>query len=223
MAKLTKKSILNLTPSDIGKMKNPELRAILRGARQLYSQQEKVLNRYSQQVYSHSHELMKDYYKENGVRNISRMRQSELRGEVFRLQEFFDSQSATVPGARTIALEQDLRIFGGDKKRRKPNRRMTVNERRNFWDAYDEYKNMHSETYVRNMGSNNIQQMLSQIAVEYENFGDDFSGDPDDHWFTAEMLADLDRKVKERKKSEEWENANYDNFNGNVHSGKRPY
>ena len=223
MAKITKKSLLNFKPSDISKMKNPELRSILRGARQLYAQQEKVLNRYSQQVYSHSHELMKDYYKENGVRNISRMRQSELRGEVFRLQEFFDSQSATVPGARTIALEQDLRIFGGDKQRRKPNRRMTVNERKNFWDAYDEYKNMHSETYVRNMGSNNIQQMLSQIAVEYENFGDDFSEDPDDHWFTAELLADLDRKVNERKKSEEWENANYDNFNGNVHSGKRPY
>lgn len=223
MAKLTKKSFLNLTPSDIGKMKNPELRAILRGARQLYTQQEKTLNRYSQQVYSHAHELMKDYYEENGVRNISRMRQSELRGEVFRLQEFFDSQSATVPGARTIALEQDLRIFGGDKKRRRPERRMTVDERRNFWKAYDEYKNIHSETYVRNMGSNMIQQVLSQIAVESATFGDDFSGDPDDHWFTAEILADLDRLVQERKKSEDWETSGYDNFNGNVHSGKRPY
>lgn len=223
MAKVTKKSLLNLQPSDISKMKNPELRALLRGARQLYTQQEKVLNRYSQQVYSHAHELMKDYYEENGVRSISRMKQSELRGEVFRLQEFFDSQSATVPGARTIALEQDLRIFGGDKKNRRPTRRMTVDERRNFWDAYDEYRNLHSETYVRNMGSNTVQQVLSQIAVESANFGDDFSGDPNSHWFTAEMLADLDRKVIERKKHEEQEMTSYDNFNGNVHSGKRPY
>lgn len=223
MAKVTKKSLLNLKTSDISKMKNPELRALLRGARQLYTQQEKVLNRYAQQVYSHAHELMKDYYKENGMRSVSRMRQSELRGEVFRLQEFFDSQSATVPGARKIALEQDLRIFGGDKEKRRPSRRMTVDERRNFWDAYDEYKNMHSESYIRNMGSNSIQQMLSQIAVESANFGDDFSGDPDDHWFTAEMLADLDRKVKERKESEDWETSGYDNFDGNVYSGKRPY
>lgn len=223
MAKVTKKSFLNLSPVDISNMKNPELRSLLRGVRQLYSQQEKTFKRYSQEVYSHAYELMKDYYEENGVRNVSKMRQSELRGEVFRLQEFFEAQSSTVPGARTIALEQDLRIFGGDKERRKPNRRMSYNERKNFWHAYDEYKNIHSETYVRNMGSNTIQQVLSQIAVEYENFGDDFSGDPNDHWFTAEMLADLDRQVKERKKSEDWETSGYDNFNGNVHSGKRPY
>lgn len=219
MARVTKKSLLNLTPSDIGKMKNPELRALLRGARQLYTQQEKVLNRYSQQVYSHAHELMKDYYEENGTKSVSRMRQSELRGEIFRLQEFFDSQSATVPGARKIALEQDRRIFG-ETKTGKPKRRMSVEQRKNFWSAYDEYKNIHSESYVRNMGSNTIQQMLAEIATESATFDDDFD---DGNWFTAEMLADLDRRVKERKESEDWETSGYDNFDGNVYSGKRPY
>ncbi len=222
MARLTKKSFLNLTPSEIGKMKNPELRAVLRGMRQLYTQQEKMLNRYSEQVYSHAHELMKDYYKENGTKAVSRMKQSELRGEVFRLQEFFEAQSSTVPGARKIAIEQDRRIFGTTGARKTPKRRMTVEERRNFWDAYDEYKNLHSETYVRNMGSNTIQQVLAEMAVEKSDFGDDFS-EPDEHWFTAEFLADLDRQVQERKKKDEWESANYDNFSGNVHSGKRPY
>lgn len=222
MAKLTKKSLLNLTPSEIGKMKNPELRAILRGARQLYTQQEKVLNRYSQQVYSHAHELIKDYYEENGTRNVSRMRQSELRGEIFRLQDFFDSQSATVPGARKIALKQDKRIFGKTKTGR-PKRRMTVTERRNFWAAYDEYRRIHSEAYIRNMGSNNIQQMLAEIATESANFKDDFSGDNNEHWFTMDILDDLDRRVNERKQYEDWETSGYDNFNGNVHSGKRPY
>ena len=219
MAKLTKKSLLNLTPSEIGKMKNPELRAILRGARQLYTQQEKVLNRYSQQVYSHAHELMKDYYEENGTKSVSRMRQSELRGEIFRLQEFFDSQSATVPGARKIALEQDRRIFG-ETKTGKPKRRMSVEQRKNFWSAYDEYKNIHSESYVRNMGSNTIQQMLAEIATESSTFDEDFE---DGNWFTADMLADLDRRVQERKKSEDWETSGYDRFNDDVHSGKRPY
>lgn len=219
MAKVTKKSLLNLQPSDISKMKNPELRALLRGARQLYTQQEKVLNRYSRQVYSHAHELMKDYYEENGTKSVSRMRQSELRGEIFRLQEFFDSQSATVPGARKIALEQDRRIFG-ETKTGKPKRRMSVEQRKNFWSAYDEYKNIHSESYVRNMGSNTIQQMLAEIATESATFDDDFE---DGNWFTADMLADLDRRVKERKESEDWETSGYDNFDGNVYSGKRPY
>lgn len=219
MAKVTKKSLLNLQPSDISKMKNPELRALLRGARQLYTQQEKVLNRYSQQVYSHAHELMKDYYEENGTKSVSRMRQSELRGEIFRLQEFFDSQSATVPGARKIALEQDKRIFG-ETKTGKPKRRMSVEQRKNFWSAYDEYKNIHSESYVRNMGSNTIQQMLAEIATESATFGDDFD---DGNWFTADMLADLDRRVQERKESEDWETSGYDNFDGDVYSGKRPY
>lgn len=219
MAKVTKKSLLNLQPSDISKMKNPELRALLRGARQLYTQQEKVLNRYSQQVYSHAYELMKDYYEENGTKSVSRMRQSELRGEIFRLQEFFDSQSATVPGARKIALEQDKRIFG-ETKTGKPKRRMSVEQRKNFWSAYDEYKNIHSESYVRNMGSNTIQQMLAEIAIESATFDEDFD---DGNWFTADMLADLDRRVQERKESEDWETSGYDNFDGNVHSGKRPY
>ena len=219
MAKLTKKSLLNLTPSDIGKMKNPELRAILRGARQLYTQQEKVLNRYSQQVYSHAHELMNDYYEENGTKSVSKMRQSELRGEIFRLQEFFDSQSATVPGARKIALEQDRRIFG-ETKTGKPKRRMSVEQRKKFWSAYDEYKNIHSESYVRNMGSNVIQQMLAEIATESASFDDDFD---DGNWFTSDMLAELDRRVQERKESEDWETSGYDNFDGNVYSGKRPY
>lgn len=219
MAKITKKSLLNLQPSDISKMKNPELRALLRGARQLYTQQEKVLNRYSQKVYSHAYELMKDYYEENGTKSVSRMRQSELRGEIFRLQEFFDSQSATVPGARKIALEQDKRIFG-ETKTGKPKRRMSVEQRKNFWSAYDEYKNIHSESYVRNMGSNTIQQMLAEIATESATFDEDFE---DGNWFTADMLADLDRRVQERKESEDWETSGYDNFNGNVYSGKRPY
>lgn len=219
MAKVTKKSLLNLQPSDISKMKNPELRALLRGARQLYTQQEKVLNRYSQQVYSHAHELMKDYYEENGTKSVSRMRQSELRGEIFRLQEFFDSQSATVPGARKIALEQDKRIFG-ETKTGKPKRRMSVEQRKNFWSAYDEYKNIHSESYVRNMGSNTIQQMLAEIATESATFDEDFE---DGNWFTADMLADLDRRVQERKESEDWETSGYDNFDGDVYSGKRPY
>lgn len=219
MAKVTKKSLLNLQPSDISKMKNPELRALLRGARQLYTQQENVLNRYSQQVYSHAYELMKDYYEENGTKSVSRMRQSELRGEIFRLQEFFDSQSATVPGARKIALEQDKRIFG-ETKTGKPKRRMSVEQRKNFWSAYDEYKNIHSESYVRNMGSNTIQQMLAEIAIESATFDEDFD---DGNWFTADMLADLDRRVQERKESEDWETSGYDNFDGNVHSGKRPY
>lgn len=219
MARLTKKSLLNLTPSDIGKMKNLELRVILRGARQLYTQQEKVLNRYSQQVYSHAHELMKDYYDENGTKSVSRMRQFELRGEIFRLQEFFDSQSATVPGARKIALEQDRRIFG-ETKTGKPKRRMSVEQRKKFWAAYDEYKNIHSESYVRNMGSNTIQQMLAEITTESASFDDDFD---DENWFTSDILADLDRRVKERKESEDWETSGYDNFSGNTLSGKRPY
>ena len=114
--KLTKKNFVSLDPSAIGKLKAPQLREILRGARQLYNAQSSTFKKYSDTVWSPALDKMNDYYDEKGKRNVSRMNMSDMRNEVFRLQEFFDSDTSTVPGARRVMADQDRRIFGTDSK-----------------------------------------------------------------------------------------------------------
>lgn len=214
MAKLRKKDFLNLSPSEIGRLKSPELRELLRGARQLYMSQEKVFKKYEGSLYSNALEKMQDYYDDKGQKKVSSMKVNDMRNEVFRLQEFFESESSTVPGARKIAIEQDKRIFGVNEKG-KPTRRMTLEQRTSFWAAYSEFVGMEKESYVRNMGSNTIQQYLGQMIIESAKTKED------DLWFSAGDFKELKRRIEEQKNQEEWEMSNYDG--GNIGSGKRPY
>lgn len=217
MAKLTKKTFLRLDPSAIGKLKAPELRELLRGARQLFSNQEKTFKRYEKSVYSPALDKMQSYYEDNGQQSVSRMRVSKMRNEIFRLQEFFDSQSSTVPGARKIQIEQDKRIFGINEKG-KPAQRMTLEQRTNFWAAYDEFVKMQKESYVRNMGSDTIQQYLGQMVIDAsKRSGRDYGfGSMSDY-------EELRRRLEEQRAEEDWEMSNYEYGDGDVLSGKRPY
>ena len=109
MAKISKSKLLNLSPSQIGKLKAPELRELLRGARQLFQSQSKTFEKYENKVYSHSYEKMREYYREHGrevyetkggiesyttvPERMNKMSMNQMRSEIFRLQEFFDSKT----------------------------------------------------------------------------------------------------------------------------------
>jgi len=217
MAKLTKKSFQRLDPSAIGRLKAPELRELLRGARQLFSAQEKTFKKYEKSVFSPALDKMQGYYEDNGMQSVSRMRVAKMRNEIFRLQEFFDSQSSTVPGARKIAIEQDKRIFGSNEKG-KPAQRMTLEQRTNFWAAYQEFVSMQKESYVRNMGSNTIQQYLGQMVIEAsKRSGRDYG------FGSATDYAELRRRLEEEKAEEDWEMNDYEYGDSDIFSGKRPY
>ncbi len=211
--KLTKKNFVNIDPSSIGKLKAPQLREILRGARQLYNAQSSTFKKYSDTVWSPALDKMNDYYDEKGKRNVSRMKMSDMRNEVFRLQEFFESDTSTVPGARKVMADQDRRIFGTDSKGR-PVERMTLQQRTDFWAAYNEFISLESESYVRDMTSNAIQQYLGQIVL-------DAVKNTDDHFeFDMGTFHELRIRLAERQQQEEWERARYD-FSSDLLSGKR--
>lgn len=217
MAKFNKKIFVGMSASDISKMKAPELRELLRGARNAFMAQEKMFDKYEDSVYSHAKELMLDFYDERGKKAPSRMNISEMRREVFRLQEFFTSESSTVPGARRIAFEQDKRIFGVNEKTGKPNYRMPLEVRRNMWSAYNEFKLLKKESYIRNMGSDTIQTILGQMFVQGTKENDNVP-----YWFVSEDFQELERRLEKVKEYEEWEMSNYDRDN-ELLSGKRPY
>lgn len=225
MAKLSKRKLLNLDPSDIGRMKAPELRKILQGARQLFNSQSKTFEKYNEKVYSHSYEKMREYYRDNGrekyefkggiefysmvPENMSHMTMNQMRGEIFRLQEFFDSKTSTVPGAKKVTSDMAKRIFG-ETKRGRPQSNLSVDEWREFWSIYDEYKKQRPSDVQEQ--SNIVQQALGQMVLQSLGLG---------HMpaFGQSTLDELKDKVNQRR---DWEMVENDE-GSTVFSGTRPY
>lgn len=210
MARITKRSFLKLDPSQIGKLKAPELRELLRGVRNLFTQQEKTFGRYKQSVYSPALDKMENFYEDRGKQAPSRMNMNQMRNEVFRLQEFFSSDTATVPGARKVQAEQDRRIFGTDKRGR-PKYRMTVEQRSQLWSVFEEYKKMRPSDVLEQ--SNIVQQAIGQILIENDKID-----------FSMETLNKVMDKVIDQRQRFNWEMDGVD-YDGEepVFTGKRPY
>jgi hypothetical protein len=97
LAKITKKKFVNLSPSEIGKMKAPELRELLRGARQLFNVQEQTFKKYEKSVWSPARDKMKNYYESTEQKAQSRMNINQMRGELFQLQNFFQVRNHGSP------------------------------------------------------------------------------------------------------------------------------
>ena len=208
MARITKRSFLKLDPSQIGKMKSPELRELLRGVRNLFKQQEKTFKRYEKSVFSPALEKMRDFYEDRGKNAPSRMNMNQMRNEVFKLQEFFEADTSTVPGARRVQAEQDRRIFGTDSRGRAKNR-MTVEERTNFWTVFEEYKKMRPADVLEQ--SNIVQQAIGQILIENDKID-----------FNMETLQKLMDKVEGQRQHFNWEmDVSYEGT-GSVFTGNRP-
>lgn len=208
MARITKRSFLKLDPSQIGKLKAPELRELLRGVRNLFTQQEKTFKRYEKTVFSPAMEKMKDFYEDRGKNAPSRMNMNQMRNEVFKLQEFFEAETSTVPGARRVQAEQDKRIFGTDSRGRAKNR-MTVEERTDFWKVFEEYKKMRPADVLEQ--SNIVQQAIGQILIENDKID-----------FNMETLQKVMDKVEGQRQRFNWEmDVSYEG-SGSVFTGSRP-
>lgn len=208
MARITKRSFLKLDPSQIGKLKAPELRELLRGVRNLFNQQEKTFKRYEKSVFSPALEKMRDFYEDIGKNAPSRMNMNQMRNEIFKLQEFFEADTSTVPGARRVQAEQDRRIFGTDSRGRAKNR-MTVEERTNFWTVFEEYKKMRPADVLEQ--SNIVQQAIGQILIENDKID-----------FNMETLQKLMDKVEGQRQRFNWEmDVSYEGT-GSVFTGNRP-
>lgn len=208
MARITKRSFLKLNPSQIGKLKAPELRELLRGVRNLFTQQEKTFKRYEKTVFSPAMEKMKDFYEDRGKNAPSRMNMNQMRNEVFKLQEFFEAETSTVPGARRVQAEQDRRIFGTDSRGRAKNR-MTVEERTDFWKVFEEYKKMRPADVLEQ--SNIVQQAIGQILIENDRID-----------FNMETLQKVMDRVEGQRQRFNWEmDVDYEG-SGSVFTGSRP-
>ena len=227
--KFNKTKFKNMLPSEIGKLKTPQLRQLLQGARQLFQAQSEKFGKYDNRVYSYSHQKMLDYYQEHGrekvtydkgieiyqtvPENMSHMTLNEMRGELFRLQEFFNAKTSTVPGARKVQSDTAKRIFGEDSRGRAKNN-LNVDEWRQFWDIYEEYANQRPSDILEQ--SNIVQQMLGEIVLESLNLGHMSQ-------FGQAVLDELRERVEARE-NKSFENKNVkDGYGDPVYTGTRPY
>jgi len=167
MARVTNKFLADLTWEDISSMKTKEIRPLLQSARKNLENRLRTFES-KPSVYSPAVENISDYYAQKGQgdkkKAVSRMKLSDMRSELNRISDFFSAKTSSIAGARKVATEQDIAIFGSTKTG-KPSHRMTRSERTQFWALYDEYLNTYkSAAYI--YGSNKIQQFLGDALLE---------------------------------------------------------
>ena len=155
--------IRNLDPAEVSKMSKREIVSLLKQVREKYETRAKVLDKYSDKVYSPAKEKMDVYYRITGKTPLSNISRNRAYNEIFQIQQFFKAKTSDVKGAREVMRDQDIRIFGSTKSGR-PRKRMTTEQRTRFWSLYKEFINTNKTAeYV--FGYSNILQELGYIVI----------------------------------------------------------
>lgn len=161
MPRLTYETIRRMTPEALGKLSKEQSKDLLQQFRQKYQVRAEQLERWEGRVYSYAKDKMDDYYANAKNTNIETMTRNQVQNELFQIQSFFNSETSSVQGAKRVAREQDIRIFGESGGRAR--HRMSVEDRQKFWALYEEFLNQ-NPTASTQFTSGKIQQYLGQIA-----------------------------------------------------------
>ena len=197
--KITYKELKTKSAVEISKLNKQQAAEMLKQFREKFRFREKAFQRAGKNVYSPALEKMDEYYQRNGVQSPETMNVNKIRSELFHIQEFFNSDTADVKGARKVMREQDARIFGTN-ERGTPKYRMTIEERTKFWETYNEFVNTF-KNYESIYGSDRIQQFLGEITA---------SGRKEKGIFKKgeiglmQTMSKLQKKLKEDAQGEDW-------------------
>lgn len=161
--KITYAKLKSMGASEISKLNQKDAAEMLRQFREKFRYRQKAFDRAGKNVYSPALEKMEDYYERNGVQSPETMNVNRIRSELFHIQEFFNSKTADVKGAREVMREQDARIFGTN-ERGAPLKRMSIEERTKFWSVYEEFLKTFKNAEAM-YGSERIQQFLGDLTL----------------------------------------------------------
>lgn len=159
--KITYAKLKSMGASEISKLNQKDAAEMLRQFREKFRFRQKAFNRAGKNVYSPALEKMEGYYERNGVQSPDSMNVNRIRSELFHIQEFFNSKTADVKGARKVMRDQDASIFGVDSKGR-PLKRMSIEERTEFWSTYEEFLKTFKNAEAI-YGSDRIKQFLGDV------------------------------------------------------------
>lgn len=93
-----------------------------------------------------------------------------LLSEFAKYQQFFQSQTSTIEGINKVNAEQDERIFGensqNDTTSADERRSMSTDERRTYWNVYEDFMESDSIVKTAYMTSERVQQMLAEAMFD---------------------------------------------------------
>lgn len=203
---ITYEEIRKLSPTELNKMSKSQLADLVRRVRVKNQTRLEQLEKVSS-VYSPAYEKMMGFYEINGEKTPSKMTRNQLLGELYASQAFHSAKTSTVEGARKVAREQDIRIFGSTPSGR-PKARMTRDQRARFWAIYAEftrtYKNME---YL--YGSNRIIQALGEMVKGNRT-----------KTRGSLSVEDFEELLNKLAESQEEEQGDYEFNDANVYSGR---
>ena len=164
------KKIVDMTKTEIKKMKAKEAKALLGAIRQEVNERMEKLGRASSKnFYSAEYEYQMDWISDHfdtRKSSPSKLRREEAVAELQRAHDFLRAKSSTVSGAREIMRQQDERIFGINEKTGKPNARLSRDQREMFWDLYDEFLAGDSTESLGWKNYSNLQNTIGKYIKE---------------------------------------------------------
>ena len=152
--------VLEMSIEDIGKQNKSTLAKYYKSMRSALGKRMKTFREAGE--FSHAYNVYEREFKKEIPMKVSEMTQGRLQKEVVRLKKFFEGETSTVEGAQEVNRRQDVMIFGAIPGTDIPNRTMSVTERKEYWDLFDEWYAQEYETHPK-LQSSEIQNTLADL------------------------------------------------------------
>lgn len=165
----TMKRIQEVSPEEIGKMKEGELEKLVNATRKQVERRIKRIEKSG--LYSHAAAAYEESIaKHERLPDPRVMTINQMRAEMSSHQSFLKAKTSTVKGIKDVNRQQDLRIFGPKTPGGKtPKHTMDHKERVKFWRFYNEFEHQHKRA---SWDSTRVQQIVRE---EIDNLGPDSS------------------------------------------------
>lgn len=152
--------VLEMSIEDIGQQNKSTLAKYYKSMRSALGKRMKTFREAGE--FSHAYNVYEREFKKEIPMKVSEMTQGRLQKEVVRLKKFFEGETSTVEGAQEVNRRQDVMIFGAIPGTNIPNRTMSVTERKEYWDLFDEWYAQEYETHPK-LQSSEIQNTLADL------------------------------------------------------------
>ena len=152
--------VLEMSVEDISQQNKSTLAKYYKSMRSALGKRMKTFREAGE--FSHAYNVYEREFKKEIPMKVSEMTQGRLQKEVVRLKKFFEGETSTVEGAQEVNRRQDVMIFGAIPGTDIPNRTMSVTERKEYWDLFDEWYAQEYETHPK-LQSSEIQNTLADL------------------------------------------------------------
>ena len=152
--------VLEMSIEDIGQQNKSTLAKYYKSMRSALGKRMKTFREAGE--FSHAYNVYEREFKKEIPMKVSEMTQGRLQKEVVRLKKFFESETSTVAGSEEVNRRQDLMIFGAIPGTNIPNRTMSAEERKEYWNLYEEWYAQEYETHPK-LQSSEIQNTLADL------------------------------------------------------------